>query len=89
MLQFNDLNFYAVPPLPAGFKVPAWFKVELGIFAGRLHFGWDEYETLLGYLGNHAADDSTSENGATRLGAFTENPLAFCKFVHSVTINTY
>jgi hypothetical protein len=91
MLQFNDLNFYAVPPLPEGFKAPTSFKVELGIFAGRLHFGWDEYEALLGYLGTRATVDPTSmsDDGATKLGAFTKNPLAFSKFVHSIMISTY
>lgn len=51
MLHFNDLGYYAMPNLPAGWQTPTWLKVELGIFAGRLYFEYDEYSELCDYLG--------------------------------------
>lgn len=51
MLHFNNLNYYAMPSLPAGWKAPTWLKLELGIFAGRLYFEYEEYEHLRNYLG--------------------------------------
>jgi hypothetical protein len=50
-LHFNDLTYYATPPLPAGFECPTWLSVELGIFSGRLHFEWHEYDEIRSYLG--------------------------------------
>lgn len=51
MLHFNNLNYYAMPSLPAGWKAPTWLKLELRIFAGRLYFEYEEYENLRNYLG--------------------------------------
>ena len=51
MLHFNDLTYYAVPALPMEWKPPTWLITELGIFAGRLYFDFDEYDDLLKYLG--------------------------------------
>lgn len=79
MLQFNELNFYAIPPLSEDFKAPLWLKVELGIFAGRLYFAWEEYEEILTYLGVHRADingDEASTQCASST-AFADKPLAF------------
>ncbi|KAI5460281.1 hypothetical protein BGZ63DRAFT_454593 [Mariannaea sp. PMI_226] len=59
MLQFNDLDYYSIPPLPLGWTAPDWLRVELGLFAGRLYFEWREYEhicTLLGVEGGIAAE---------------------------------
>jgi hypothetical protein len=78
MLHFNNLDYYAIPPLPDDFHIPTWFKVELGIFAGRLYFAWDEYQELLAYLGIQVMNGSDSMNGAKR-NAFAENPLTFRK----------
>lgn len=79
MLQFNDLNYYAIPPLPEGFKAPMWLKVELGIFAGRLYFDWNEYEHLSSYLGSHGPDEHDDDNDTPRppKEAFATKPLAF------------
>lgn len=49
--NFNDLNFYAVPSLPTGWKAPQWLKIGLGVFAGRLYFDSDEYPDILKFLG--------------------------------------
>jgi hypothetical protein len=51
MLHFNDLKYYSVPPLPADWQAPTWLKIELGIFAGRLYFEYDEYPALYSFLG--------------------------------------
>ncbi|CAO2653039.1 Nn.00g024500.m01.CDS01 [Neocucurbitaria sp. VM-36] len=67
MLHFNDLTYYATPPLPSNFEAPLWLKVELGLFAGRLYFGFDEYSELMSYL-------SGSKRSEKR---FAEKPLTF------------
>jgi hypothetical protein len=74
MLQFNQLEYYATPPLPADFKAPIWLRVELGIFAGRLYMEWDEYYELLGYLG---LDKELSPHAEKQ--AFAKKPLTFRK----------
>ncbi|KAL9104009.1 MAG: hypothetical protein Q9163_000987 [Psora crenata] len=51
MLHFNNLKYYTMPALPAGWEPPRWLTIELGIFAGRLYFDFDEYSDLLAYLG--------------------------------------
>jgi hypothetical protein len=51
MLHFNNIGYYAVPALPTGWKPPAWLTIELGIFAGRLYFGFEEYGELRKHLG--------------------------------------
>lgn len=51
MLHFNRLDYYAIPDLPNNWKAPAWLTVELGIFAGRLYFEWDEYPGLCQLVG--------------------------------------
>ncbi|KAF2029595.1 hypothetical protein EK21DRAFT_67348 [Setomelanomma holmii] len=78
MLQFNQLNFYAIPSLPATFKAPTWLKVELGLFAGRLYFEWDEYEEIMSYLGIQVAAKEDDEGSpSSHREAFTTKPLAF------------
>ncbi|KAI1056515.1 hypothetical protein LB507_002185 [Fusarium sp. FIESC RH6] len=49
MLQFNDMNFYSIPPLP----------VELGIYSGRLYFEWGGYYDMCVLLG---IEESMVEN---------------------------
>lgn len=51
MLHFNGLEYYAVPSLPKGWKAPRWLTIELGIFAGRLYFEFEEYDDLCRFLG--------------------------------------
>ncbi|KAF5720872.1 hypothetical protein FGLOB1_508 [Fusarium globosum] len=68
MLRFNDLTFHSIPPLPIDWKAPKWLRVELGIYAGRLYFDWDEYNAMCsllgiqsGELGNQAQDEEPTE----------------------------
>lgn len=78
MLQFNNMDYYAIPPLPTGFKAPTWLKVELGIFAGRLYFEWDEYEDIMSYLGIQTREDEDEQDLQTvPKEAFATKPLAF------------
>lgn len=72
MLHFNSLDYHATPPLPAGFKCPTWLSVELGIFSGRLHFEWHEYDEIRTYLGLKQ-DLSTDPNARP----FAAKPLNF------------
>ncbi|KLU86308.1 hypothetical protein MAPG_05323 [Magnaporthiopsis poae ATCC 64411] len=51
MLYFNRLDYYAIPDLPNDWKAPAWLTAELGVFAGRLYFEWDEYPVLCQLIG--------------------------------------
>lgn len=51
MLHFNNLGYYAIPAMPAGWEPPAWLTIELGIIAGRLYFAFEEYSDLRKYLG--------------------------------------
>lgn len=51
MLHFNNLGYYAIPAMPAGWEPPAWLTIELGIIAGRLYFAFKEYGDLRKYLG--------------------------------------
>jgi hypothetical protein len=53
MVHFNDLKFWAAPRLPTDWEAPAWLRIELGIFAGRLYFEFSEYKLLCEYLGLH------------------------------------
>jgi hypothetical protein len=78
MLHFNSLDYYAIPTLPANFKIPNWVKIELGIFAGRLYFDWDEHEEMLGYFGAQAVDCDGPAN--ERPKTFAKKPLTFCKY---------
>ena len=51
MLPFNNLTFYTVPAMPPRWTAPSWLTIELGIFAGRLYFGFEEYIDLRVSLG--------------------------------------
>ena len=51
MLQFNNLTYYCVHSMPSAWKAPQWLTVELGFFAGRLYFEYEEYNDLRAYLG--------------------------------------
>jgi len=78
MLHFNHLDFYAIPRLPTSFKAPMWLQVELGIFAGRLYFDWDEYGEIMAYLGIPVSRIK-GDGGAQpdRKEPFAEKPTAF------------
>jgi len=68
MLRFNSLTFYTLPAMPPGWKPPTWLTIELGIFAGRLYFDFEEYSDLCGYLG--------CEDGGNRMQLQDGNTLS-------------
>ncbi|KAM0324566.1 hypothetical protein ACHAQA_007951 [Verticillium albo-atrum] len=51
MLHFGHLNFFTIPSLPKDWKAPLWLRVQLGIYAGRLYFDWEEYEPMCKFFG--------------------------------------
>ena len=73
MLQFNDLNYYSIPRLPSDWSAPLWLRIQVGIFAGRLYFPFEELASIRAFLGlssgnvNPAQDDPASTVDATSL----------------------
>jgi hypothetical protein len=65
MLHFNGFKYYAAPALPAEWQAPTWLKIELGIFAGRLYFDYEEYPALCDFLGLVDDDIELKEEEAT------------------------
>lgn len=57
MLHFQNLDYYTIPALPASWKAPQWLKAQLGLFAGRLYFEWDEYAYLADLYGISESED--------------------------------
>lgn len=50
MLPFEKLDF-SVPSLPQNWQPPPWLVRDLGLFAGRLYFTFEEYKSLIEFLG--------------------------------------
>lgn len=71
MLHFSDLDHYSIPPLPEDWKAPIWLKVQLGLFAGRLYFEWDEYSHICHFLGvdeKHVVPDEVDDTSEPETG---------------------
>ena len=67
MIAFDKLDFYSVPALPKGWKAPTWLVCDLGIFAGRLYFDYDDqcqavYEAM-GLAPPHTSPSTSKSNG--------------------------
>jgi hypothetical protein len=93
MLHFNKLDYFAIPNLPPGWEAPTWLTIELGFFAGRLYFEYDEYDDICQYLGSQEVSQkqgrksegmrspiklsSAEEGGAPPCQSFTSKPLTF------------
>lgn len=77
MQVFNTLKYLTIPA--EGFSLPSWFRIELGIFAGRLYFDYREYTALLSWLGIREVVDLQppvpSSSGSNGLGI--NQPLKF------------
>ncbi|PLB47748.1 hypothetical protein P170DRAFT_510506 [Aspergillus steynii IBT 23096] len=78
MLEFDRLDYYAIPSLPPDWTPPDWLPLELGILAGRLYFDYAGYQTLLHalYLTPESLspyDESTSQS----IQARTKRHLSF------------
>lgn len=71
MSHFNKLDYYAVPAMPASYTTPRWLPIQLGLFAGRLYFEFDEYEAITTFLyGNNISHGS----GSARWKATEQEP---------------
>ncbi|KAK8093106.1 uncharacterized protein PG998_014507 [Apiospora kogelbergensis] len=78
MRSLGDLTFYVVPELPAGYTMPRWLTIELGVFAGRLYIDYGDYAAIRdGILDVYPeADSNDGEPGLA--GTITAtNPTAF------------
>jgi hypothetical protein len=87
MLHFNGLTYHATPALPRNFKIPGWVKIELGIFAGRLYFSWEEYEELAAYLGVQTSTDTSKGLELVKREAFVKKPLTFRKYLRTFNLH--
>lgn len=61
MLAFDTLKFYSVPCLPAKWRAPRWLVGDLGIFAGRLYFDYENYPVLCKAIGIPPPEGAPSE----------------------------
>ncbi|KAB8269441.1 hypothetical protein BDV30DRAFT_251350 [Aspergillus minisclerotigenes] len=81
MTLFNQLDFYAVPPLKGDNQFPTVLKIELGILSGRLYLDFEEYSETMQYL--RIVGTSTTgaeESGIAAVGergGFADDPLGF------------
>jgi aromatic ring-cleaving dioxygenase len=75
MNTFNSLRYYSLPALPASHVFPDWFRMELGVLAGRLYTDFAECAMLATFLQtpDSVASDSQVHGGIS----FAENPAAF------------
>jgi hypothetical protein len=90
MACFNTLRYYTLPALPPDYEFPKWFRLELGILAGRLYVGLSEWDMLARYLqhpfkGITSTQEEREGRGdgellpfdETSTAQFTESPKAF------------
>ena len=86
MMHFNDLTYYALPTMPAEWRAPKRLRIELGLFSGRLHFDFEEYEDITRFLGLGSKGETTGDVEETRpridslehsSGLFAADPLLF------------
>ena len=81
MLQFDDFNYLSVPDLPSDWTAPRWLRRDVGIFAGKLYFRFDDYHDLCQFLGvrpkiagsSHGLPNA-SLDGASMDGARVDGP---------------
>ena len=79
MLIFDTLKFYAIPSLPEKWRAPAWLVRDLGIFAGRLYFNFeDQHSPVCATLGL-PLPSSVSDQDPTicKQEPFSPSPLLF------------
>ena len=57
MLKFDGLSYFAIPKMPPNWTAPQWLRRDVGIFAGRLYFPFEDYHDMCEYLGLTPAFD--------------------------------
>ena len=67
MLAFDTLRLYTIPSLPASWRAPTWLVRDLGIFAGRLYFDFDEQSHAVYQALGLPPPASSLENVSTEL----------------------
>lgn len=74
MMRFDQLKFFSIPELPEGWSAPSWLRVQLGVFAGRLFFDWEDYSPICDFMG---VDGShvTPEEEEDEEGLFVSEPV--------------
>ena len=87
MVIFDDLNFFSIPKLPSNWRAPTWLVRDLGIFAARTYFDYDnQYSAICESLGlpvpSHRSEDLDREmpfaSDENRPGEpFSQSPLLF------------
>lgn len=83
MLHFNSLRYFTMPPLPKDHVFPKWFRLELGLFTGRLYVSFDECLEIVGYLKALGRRNDASNMPVSRLSKgetafrFSNNPIGF------------
>ncbi|THC87426.1 hypothetical protein EYZ11_013128 [Aspergillus tanneri] len=76
MALFNQLDFYALPPLDGDNRFPTALKIELGILSGRLYLDFDEYSVTMQYL-NMDGTCATERSGNSALPITVDKPDEF------------
>ncbi|OJD29536.1 uncharacterized protein BKCO1_7800036 [Diplodia corticola] len=84
MSYFNKLDYYAVPAMPASYTMPLWLPIQLGLFAGRLYFEFDEHDAIATFLhGNNMSHG----RGSARWQATEQGPVDQDSALPSVASN--
>ncbi len=74
MLYFDALDFCAVPSLPTDWAAPREIVRDLGLFAGRLYFRFEEYASLCAYLDVPAWPSHEQEAESVSTAMDIDNP---------------
>ncbi|OTA56699.1 hypothetical protein K449DRAFT_437916 [Hypoxylon sp. EC38] len=85
MVSFNQFQYYSLPRIPLDYNFPSWFRIELGILAGRLYADSDENGALDRYFRSTfgVADNLTKNDSGLKLMnglgilRFADDPAAF------------
>ncbi|KAL8335908.1 hypothetical protein RB598_009880 [Gaeumannomyces tritici] len=85
MLPFNSYNYYNFPRLPTDLDFPPWFRFEVGIVAGRLYVGADEWGPLKDLVWPKDSEliagsyDGVQTAGGDRLGICADDLAGFLR----------
>ncbi|KAF9634247.1 hypothetical protein BFW01_g5142 [Lasiodiplodia theobromae] len=77
MSHFNRLDYYAVPSTPVNYKMPQWLITHLGMFAGRLYFGFEEYEAITTFIQGNQQSDGRPGDQDLALPSIASNLIVF------------
>ncbi|KAJ4329354.1 hypothetical protein N0V84_000249 [Fusarium piperis] len=75
MQVFNTFKYLTIPARE--FLLPPWLPIEVGILAGRLYFGYNEYMLLLSWLGITEMIEAEDLRYLLPCGLRIDQPLKF------------